>query len=342
MFAAEIHEYGEPDVFRLTTEREEPISAPGQVVVRTRATSVNPIDCRMRRGYGRVLFSMMRGGQEFPAVLGRDIAGEVVALGEGAARFQLGDRVFGAPNTGVQGTYAELMAVGESELAAIPAGIEFVDAASLAYVAATSWAAVVTHGGLTVDTAPAKRVLVVAGAGGTGSFAVQWLKAWGCHVAATASAKNQELVEEFGADEVIDYTTTDFADVLRDYDLVYDNLGTDEDHAVRTCKQDGTARFVTIVHPFLSTIDELGMEKGMPAANAEQEQRRAKFATLGGYAWSVAQPTGAGMAEIARLAGAGKIRPHVTDTYPLERVAAAHARLEAGHVPGKLVLTLDD
>lgn len=341
MRAVEIHEYGPPEVLRATTERAEPIAAPGQVVVRTRATSVNPIDCRMRQGYGRVLFTMMRGGQEFPAVLGRDIAGEVVAVGDGAARFRVGDRVFGAPHTGAQGTYAEFMAVGESELAAIPEGIDFVDAASLAYVAATSWAAVVTHGGVTVDTARGKRVLVVAGAGGTGSFAVQWLKAWGCHVAATASAKNQELVRGFGVDEVVDYTTTDFADVLRDYDLVYDNLGTDEDRAVLACKQDGSGRFVTIVHPFLSTIDDLGMEKGMPVANAEQEQRRAKFSTLGGYAWSVAQPTGEGMKEIGRLVGEGKIRPHVTDTYPLERVGEAHARLEAGHVPGKLVLTLD-
>ncbi len=340
MRAAEIHEYGPPDVFRLTTDRPDPTVGPGQVLVHTRATSVNPIDCRMRGGYGRVLFAMMRGGNEFPAVLGRDIAGEVVAVGQGASRFSIGDRVFGAPNTGLQGTYAEFMAVAEGELAVIPDTLGFAEAASLAYVAATSWAALVTHGGLSAENAAGQRVLLVAGAGGIGSFTIQWLKAWGCHVGAVASARNAGLVRGLGADEVVDYGSADFAEVLRDYDVVYDNLGTDEGRAVRTLKTDGTARFVTIVHPFLSTVDELGMEKGMGAANEEQARRREQYPALGGYAWSVAQPTGDGMAEIARLAAAGKIRPQITDTYPLDRVADAHTRLEEGHVAGKLVLAV--
>lgn len=340
MRAIEIHEYGAPGVLHLSTSFAEPAAGPGQVLVAARATSVNPIDCRMRGGYGRALFSKMR-PSEFPMVLGRDVAGEVVAVGDGVTRFAVGDRVFGAPNTGLQGTYAEKIAVAEGELALIPDGLDDVGAAALAYVGATVWAALAVHAGLTRENAAGQRVLIVAGAGGTGSFTVQWMKAWGCHVGTVASAKNEEYVRGLGADEIVNYETADFADVYRDYDVVFDNLGTDEDRAVATLKQDGTARFVTIVHPFLSTLDDLGLEKGMPAANEEQTGRKERFSKLANYAWSVAQPTAEGMEEFARLASAGQLEPQITATYPLEQAREAHERVEAGHVPGKIVLTVD-
>lgn len=341
MRAIQIQEYGEPSVLQLSEDFPDAVAAPGQVLVKVRATSVNPIDCRMRAGYGRALFSKMR-ASEFPMVLGRDVAGEVVAVGDGVTRFSLGDRVFGAPSTGLQGTYAERIAVAEGELARIPEGLDDVGAAALAYVGATAWAALVGHAGLTRENAAGQRVLVVAGAGGTGSFVVQWMKAWGCSVGAVASAQNAGYVRELGADEVVDYTKDDFTDVCSDYDVVFDNVGTHEGRAIGTLKRDGTARFVTIVHPFLSTLDELGLETGMPAANEEQARRRSQFPDLAAYAWSVAQPTADGMAEFARLHADGRLAPQITATYSLEAAREAHERLEAGHVPGKLVLTVDE
>ncbi len=340
MRALRLERYGAPaEAFRLVEDAPLPTMEPQDVLVRVIASSVNPIDCRRRGGYGRRLFA--RRGARLPLVLGRDVSGVVECVGSAVRRFRPGDPVWGVADNFRDGAWAEFVAVNQRDLAPKPTRLDHEQAAALPYVGLTTWTALVARAGLEPGSAAGRRVLVHAGSGGVGSFAIQLLKAWGAWVATTCSTRNVELVASLGADQVIDYTKQDFAKELGDLDLVLDTLGHEaEAPSLAALAERRGARYVSIVHPLIELTDRFGLLPGLAAAGGLLAGRKLGQRLLHGrgYHWSVASPDGRALAEITRLVEAGKIRPVIDRVYPLDAMADAHTHSETGRARGKIII----
>jgi NADPH:quinone reductase-like Zn-dependent oxidoreductase len=201
------------------------------VLVRIHAASVNPLDLKIRDGQLKVVLPY-----RVPFVLGNDLAGTVVAVGARVTRFSVGDEVYARPDKNRIGTFAELIAVHQDDVATKPAMLTMEEAASIPLVGLTSWQALVERANLR----PGQRVLIQAGSGGVGTIAIQLAKHLGAHVATTTSAANIELAKSLGADVVIDYKKQAFETVLHDYDFVLDTVGGDTlDRSLRVLKPGG-------------------------------------------------------------------------------------------------------
>jgi len=208
-----IRAYGGVDAAEIAVI-ERPAAGPGQVLVRVRAAGVNGIDWKVREGFVREAFPL-----QLPAVLGIELAGVVEALGPGASRFRVGDRVMGP--LGGLGAYADFVAVDEAKLVRTPQGLDDVHAAAVPVAAVAAWQSL-HHAG---PIAAGQRILIHGAAGGLGGYAVQYAKRAGAEVFATASTAHVEYVRSLGADHVIDYKTERFESAARDIDLVLDYVG---------------------------------------------------------------------------------------------------------------------
>lgn len=193
-----------------------PVAGPGQVLVRVRAAGINPLDWKVREGHVRDAFPLA-----LPAVLGIELAGVVAAVGPGATRFNVGDRVMGP--LGGLGAYADFVAVDETRLARTPAGLGDVEAAALPVATLAAWQSLNLLG----PVGPATRVLVHGAGGAVGGFAVQFARQAGAFVAATASADDLDEIRSLGADVAVDYRTQRFEDHVADIDLVLAYAGGD-------------------------------------------------------------------------------------------------------------------
>ncbi|HVC04711.1 MAG TPA: NADP-dependent oxidoreductase, partial [Candidatus Acidoferrales bacterium] len=211
MRAARFHEYGPPSVLVVDLV-PRPVPKEGEVLIHVHTAGVNAIDWKLRAGYLQAYMPM-----ELPATPGIDVAGTVEEVGSGVTAFAVGDDVFGR---GV-GTYAEYAVGKVATLAHIPDGVSFDQAATLHVGGVVSWVGLfdVAH------VEPGQRVLIQGGTGGVGSIAVQLAHWKGAHVIATTSTANVEYVQSIGADEVVDYTTVAFEEVVHDVDVVYDTVG---------------------------------------------------------------------------------------------------------------------
>ena len=343
MRAIELHRFGAPDeALRLNEAFPMPTLRNRDLLVRVVASSVNPIDCARRAGYGRKILGM-RGGATLPLVLGRDVSGVVEAVGPEVTRFRAGDEIWAGADVFRNGCWAEYVALDEEQAAAKPTQLSHEEAASIPYVALTTWAALVGGAGLDPAGAAGKRILVHAGAGGVGSFAIQLLVAWGAHVATTCSTRNVGLVKRLGAHEVIDYTQQDYADVLRDYDMVYDTLGFEaEAPSLSVLKQNAGAQYASIVHPLMPLTDRYGLPVGALVAGATFARRKLtqRLRYGRGYHWSLFSPNGAALEQIGKLAEEGRIHAVIDRVLPLEEIAAANEHVESRRAQGKVVLSL--
>ncbi|MGW1179405.1 NADP-dependent oxidoreductase [Kitasatospora sp. NPDC002543] len=300
---------GEPDVLH-GAEVERPVPGAGQVLVAVHAAGVNPTDWKHRR-HGYFL------GQP-PFTLGWDVSGTVEAVGPGVSLLAPGDEVFGMlPYPYGAGSHAEYVTGPTRAFAPKPAALSHTEAAALPLVSLTAWQALVD----TARVRPGQRVLVHAAAGGVGHVAVQIAKARGAYVIGTASAAKHDFVRGLGADEVIDYRTADFVEEARDVDVVLDTLGgEDRFRSLETLRPGGL--LVSILPQGLEGLAARAAELGVRATALLVEHDRQ------------------GMAEIAALVESGRLRAHVSATYPLAEAARAHAEGETGRVTGKLVLTV--
>lgn len=299
---------GGPDVLRLT-KLPRPAPGPGQILVVVHAAGVNPTDFKHRA------LSIFLPPP--PLTLGWDVSGTVVETGPGVTLFQPGDEVFGMlPYPSGAGSHAEYVTGPTRAFVTKPTEIDHIQAAALPLAALTAWQAL-------VDTArlrAGQRVLIHAAAGGVGHLAVQIAKERGAHVTGTASAPKHAFLRELGADACIDHRTEDFTDTEERYDVVLDTLG----------GQTAT-RSVGVLRPRGILISLVPGADDTPAA-AEKAQVRA--ATL------IVEHDQAGMRAIADLAARGRLRPHISATFPLAEGAQAHRLGETGRTTGKLVLTV--
>ncbi|MFB9601624.1 NADP-dependent oxidoreductase [Streptomyces roseofulvus] len=301
--------HGTPDVLKEVT-LPRPAPGPSEILVAVRAAGVNPTDWKHRAG-GVFLDRM-------PLVLGWDVSGVVEAVGFGVTLFKPGDEVFGMlPYPHGVGSHAEYVTGPARSFARKPADVDHVQAGALPLAALTAYQAIVDTAGV----GPGRRVLIHAAAGGVGHLAVQIAKARGAHVIGTASAAKHDFVRSLGADEVVDYRTTDFRDVVRDVDMVLDPLSGDT-----------RSRSLDVLRPgglLVSLLPGTDPEEAAKAA-----ARGVRVETL------LVEADHAGMNAVADLVASGALRAHVEAVFPLADAAKAHALGETGRTTGKLVLTV--
>jgi NADPH:quinone reductase-like Zn-dependent oxidoreductase len=283
-----------------------------QILVQTRALSVNPIDAKTRKGLG--MYARIK--DDIPVILGWDISGIVVETGRNVSRFKIGDEVFGMVNFPGHGkAYAELVSVPESHVALKPENISHEQATAASLAALTAWQALTAH----AKVQHGQRVLIHAAAGGVGHFAVQIAKHLGAYVIGTSSAANGDFVLSLGADEHIDYTTRELEERVRDMDFVLDTIGAENiDRSVGAVRPGGTV--IGIVS---------GRTAGLP------EKAEAKGAK--GYPFLVSS-NGKDMKVIADLLHNGALRPSIFHRYPFDAIGDAHMQIETGKTRGKIIV----
>jgi NADPH:quinone reductase-like Zn-dependent oxidoreductase len=305
MKAVRIHEFGGPEVMHLE-DLPTPDPGPGEILVEVHASSVNPVDYKIRNG-GYL------GADKLPLTLGRDIAGEVCHCGPGVSRFKCGDAVYAMLPPG-RGGFAECVNVSAEVCALRPRRLNWVQAAAVPLAALTAWQGLFDHGGL----AAGQRVLIHGASGGVGHFAVQFAATRGARVIATCRGEDKDFVRQLGADTVVDYHAEDFRQQAKDLDLVFDLVGGEtRERSWETLREGGI---------IVSTVGQPDQLKA-----AQMKVRGA------GY---MAQPNGRQLAVIAQLIDEGHVRPYVDRTYPMAASADAERRLEQEHVRGKLVLVV--
>lgn len=308
MKAVRYHEYGGPEALRVE-QVPKPKPSPGQILVRIHAASVNPVDWRLRQGEMTAFISV-----QFPATVGRDLAGVVEAVSEGVHDLRPGDEVFAVMPREAFGAYAEYAVLDQSAVALKPKTLDFVQAASFPMSALTAWQGVVEAGGMRAGD----NVFVHTAAGSVGGIAVQIAAALGGHVTAAASAASRSIVEGYGAHRFVDYGAERFEDTVRDQHIVLDTLAGDMQ-----------ARSWAFLRPRGVMVSTLGIVD--PNKAEELDVRGASI---------VCTPNAEHLGRVAEMIDAGKIRPNVGAVMTLDDAAEAQELNRTGQVKGKIVLTV--
>lgn len=312
MKAMTLRQYGDPDVLQLE-DLPVPEATAGEVRIRVQAVSINPVDYKRRQNWAA--------NQNFPVVLGWDVAGVIDQLGEQVTGFKLGDAVYGMIRFPAEGrAYAEYVTAPVGDIALKPATLSFAEAAAMTLAPLTAQQAFDT-----MQLSAGQTILIHAAAGGVGHYAVQLARARGAHVIASGSAKNRDFILGLGADEFIDYTARPFEEQVTaltggiGVDAVFDTVGGDtQTRSFGVVKPGGW--LVTIVGSLQGGLAE---QRGIQAAHI------------------LVHPSKAELEYFSELVAAGKLRSHVSKTFPLEQVAAAHRAQETGRTVGKIVLIVD-
>ncbi|WP_375417591.1 NADP-dependent oxidoreductase [uncultured Hymenobacter sp.] len=315
MKAVRIHAFGGPEVLQIENVAR-PVPAPDEILVRVYASGINPVDWVVREGSNDALRPLL----QLPMTLGWDAAGAVEETGSEVTAFQKGDAVYGVPNFPGDGSYAEYCAAKASQFALKPKSLGFNEAAGVPLAGLTAWTALFEHGQLQ----PGQRILIQGASGGVGSFAVQFAKAKGAYVIGVASAGNLEYVKQLGADEVIDYRSQPFEELVHDLDVVLEASPLRDNaerlRAVTVLKEGGILVSVNTDFPFDEAVQAALTKKQVKGELAANQPRQD---------W---------LTEITQLIDAGQVKVFVSQVFPLEQVAKAHGESQTWHVRGKLVL----
>jgi NADPH:quinone reductase-like Zn-dependent oxidoreductase len=333
MKAVQLHTFGGPEVLRYE-DASRPVAQRGEVLIRVHAASLNPPDLYLRDGY-RALPPEWWPNPSFPLILGTDVSGEVVALGDGASRFSIGDEVYAMVRfpkdlmTG-SGAYAEYIRIHESELASKPNGIDHIQAAGAPMSLLTAWQFLIDLGHDEPNPfqsfrhepvpLPGKTVLINGAGGGVGHLAVQLAKWKGARVIAVASGKHEKLLRGLGAEEFIDYTQALVEEVAKDVDLVIDAVGGANMERFLRVIRPGGALF--LVNPMGFCGHEEAAELGITVSSTQ------------------VRSNGTQLAEAGRLLDDGTVRVVIDSTFALAQTADAHHRASKGNIQGKIVLTV--
>ena len=344
MYAAVIENYGDESTFKIDESVILPEPKQNQVLVKIKASSVNPIDLMKREGYGSAIFEKQR-RQNFPWILGSDFSGNVVSAGNKVKRFKEGDEVWGCTSNASAGTYAEYVVINQDEVNFKPKNLTFEESASLPYVFLTTWSAIIRWAGLRPKDLIEKKVFIQGGAGGVGTTAIQLFRYWGSNISSTCSEGNIELLKSLGVNEIIDYRRNSFQEALKDYDLVYDLLGDSVlENSIEECckvlKKDASSHYITLTHPFINTMDSKGLFLGIPHALLLRQKLKAAYKPINVH-WSIYRPSLSGLQELTYLAEENIIKPVIDSTYSLSEIAKAHEKVATGHSSGKVVIRND-
>ncbi len=307
MKAVQIHGFGDRSVLALN-EIAIPTPAENEVLIKVKSASVNPVDWKIREGYLQPMLN-----HPLPLTLGWDVSGEVVGIGEKVSHLKIGDAVYSRPDIAKNGSYAEFQTVVADEVALKPNSLSWQEAAGVPLAALTAWQSLYEIAKLEAG----ERVLIHAGSGAVGQFAIQLAKLRGATVYTTTSSKNTALVMSLGADHCIDYQNEDFSD-FRDIDVVFDTIGAEtQANSWQTLKKGG--RLVSITqNPDEATATKHGVSAFFCFVQPNREQ----------------------LTKLAEFADAGKLNVNIDSEFELHQVAAAHERSETGRAQGKIIINV--
>jgi NADPH:quinone reductase-like Zn-dependent oxidoreductase len=332
MQSLQLTKYGNSDHVAFA-ELPCPTPGPGELLVRVHAVGLNPIDNLIPNGDFKPILKL-----RLPATLGSDLAGVVVEVGSGVTRFHVGDAVYASIFDTPYGSLAEFAVVPEQAAALKPANLDFVQAASIPMVGLTAWQAMHER----MQLQPGQKVFIPAGSGGIGTFAIQLARHLGARVGTTTSTANLALVRGLGADEVIDYKTQPFEQVLRDYDAVLGTLrGDGLEKAMRIVKP-GSHIVSLIGPPDLAFARARGMNMVLKLVFGLLSHKIIGLARRRGasYAFHFVRPDGGQLTQIAALVEAGSIRPVIDSVFPFLEAKQALAYLAQGRARGKVVVRM--
>ena len=325
-----IERYGRKGTGRLG-DMPEPELRDDDVLVRVHAAGVNQLDSKIRTGEFKLILPY-----RLPLILGNDVAGVVARVGPRVRRFKPGDEVYARPHQDRIGTFAEFISMNEDDVAIKPKNITMEEAASIPLVSLTAWQALIESARLQKG----QKVLIHAGSGGVGTFAIQLAKHVGATVATTTSTVNVDLVKRLGADVVVDYKKDDFEEVLRDYDVVVNSLGKKTlEKSLRVLKPGGKLISISGPHDpdFATDIGSgwlLRQLMGVLSYRIRKQARRHRVS----YSFLFMKANGAQLREITSLIEAGTICPVVDRIFPFEATSEALAYVETGRAKGKVVV----
>jgi len=332
MKAFVVERYGKNDGVRFG-EMPEPELRDADVLVRVHAAGVNVLDSKIRDGEFKLILPY-----RLPLILGHDVAGVVVRVGSNVRRFKLGDEVYARPNQDRIGAFAEFIAMNEDDVAIKPKALTMEEAASIPLVGLTAWQALIERASLKQG----QKVLIHAGSGGVGTFAIQLAKHVGASVATTTSTANIDLVKSLGADVVVDYTKQDFEKVLCDCDVVLNSLGKDTlEKSLRVLKPGG--KLISISGPpdpdLAKDLGSGWMLRRVMRLLSYSIRRKAKRHRVS-YSFLFMRANGDQLREITSLIDSGIIRPIVDRVFPFESMKEALAYVDTGRAKGKVVVKL--
>ena len=325
-----VDRYGKKNAGRIG-DTPEPEMQHDDVLVQIHAAGVNLLDSKIRNGEFKLLLPY-----RLPLILGNDVAGVVVRVGSKVQRFKPGDEVYARPDKDRIGTFAEFIAMNEDAVAIKPKTLGMDEAASIPLVALTAWQVLIERANLKKG----QKVLIHAGSGGVGTFAIQLAKNVGAVVATTTSTANLDWVKSLGADIVIDYRKDDFATVLRDYDVVLNSLGGKVlEKSLQVLKPGG--KLISISGPpdsdFAKDMGSSWILRQLMGLLSYRIRKKTKRHGVS-YSFLFMRANGDQLREIGRLVDSGSIRPVVDRVFPFESANEAMAYVESGRAKGKVVV----
>lgn len=310
MKAIVLNQAGSVDNF-IYQEIEKPTPQKGEILIKTKYVGINPMDAIVRSNEQLLTHFL---GEKRPVILGWDVSGDVVEIGEGITDFKIGDAVFTCV---LGGGYAEYVIAKSEHTVHKPNNISYQEAAAVPIAAIPAWQALVKI----AQVKQGDKVLVHAGSGGVGHFAIQIAKSYGAYVIATSSAKNKDFVLSLGADRHIDYQTENFYDVLSDIDIVFDTVGGEtREHSFDILKKGGT--LVSIIPPSTSELEAKAVEKDIVLTILVGDVNKKVMTAL------------------ATLLQNGKLKPHVSTNFAFSQMVEAHKTIESKRTVGKIVVEI--
>ncbi|MEH7746480.1 NADP-dependent oxidoreductase [Neobacillus drentensis] len=304
-----------------------------EVLAEIHAASINPVDFKIRDGKVKLLVKY-----KMPLILGNDFSGVVAKVGAKVTRFKVGDEIYARPRKSKIGTFAEYIAIHEDDIALKPKNLSFEEAASIPLVGLTSYQALIDI----LQLQMGQKILIQAGAGGVGTFAIQLAKLMGATVATTASEAGVNLVKSLGADEIINYKTEKFEEILKNYDAVFDTLGGEIlNKSFEVIKSGGkivsvsglpNARFgKEYGSGFLKTLLFSAASHKLTALEKKHNVQ---------YTFLFMKPSGEQLRIIANFIETGKIKPIIDRVFPFEDAQEGMEYAESGRAKGKIILKI--